>query len=423
MKWKILLLIALVIGAIGGSWLKNLPGFVIIAYEKTSYEMRLWIAISFILIIFSLIIFMIYLFSTLLSGANKVKNWKGNRYFKKARKQTIKGMLAFIEGHWQESENFMMKASKQSDTQLINYLVAAQAAQQQNAKERRDQYIRLAHESEPNAVVAIGLTQAQLQLDSAQYEQALASLNDLENEKPNHPFVLKLLCITYQKLQDWQAIISLIPKLTKQQVFTKEKLEYFESISVKGILQKESNKNELEALEDAWLKLPSASRKNINNIIFYVKLLIQFSQMDSAEKILKTLFKKNVSAEIISLYGNIKSNDMGKQFNFLENWLTNHPETPDEIYLALGNLAYELGLWGKSRYYLERILRVKPCAQSYYLMAKTLQKLEDEDHAVLCFEQGLEFIIGNKKIKNDLVLSKGTDDLVSAGLLPKFEKL
>ncbi len=29
MRWKIALLIALVVGAIGGSWLKNLPGFVI----------------------------------------------------------------------------------------------------------------------------------------------------------------------------------------------------------------------------------------------------------------------------------------------------------------------------------------------------------------------------------------------------------
>ena len=422
MKWKLALLIAIVVGAIGGSWLKKLPGFVIIAYDKTSYEMRLWIAVT-ILLLFLSILFLIGAFlRTLISGANRMKGWQGGRHWRKARKQTIKGMLAFVEGRWKQSENTMISAAKNSDTKLINYLIAAQAAQHQNAEDRRDTYLRLAHKSEPDAKVAIGLTQAQLQLDNNQYEHALATLNDLKVKQANHPFILKLLCKTHQQLQDWSAIIELLPALKKQNVFAVEKLDEIESLSVTGILQKEAKKGELESFNDAWLKLPSTSRKKIENILCYAKLLIQFEQMDDAEKILKPLFKKNPNKAVIQLFGEIKSTLGSKQFSFLETWFNNHPQAPNAIYLALGKIAFNVSLWGKARFYFERSLRVDPSAESFFMMAKTLQNLEDEELASECFRQGLEFVVLPEKSKQALVLAKGAGELLTANLLPKFEK-
>ena len=80
MRWKIALLIALVVGAVGGSWLKNLPGFVIIAYEKTSYEMRLWVAVALLLLLLTTLLLIGIFFRSLISGANKVKGWQGERH-------------------------------------------------------------------------------------------------------------------------------------------------------------------------------------------------------------------------------------------------------------------------------------------------------------------------------------------------------
>lgn len=422
MKWKIALMVAVVVGAIGGSWLKNLPGFVIIAYEKTSYEMRLWVAVAILLLFLTVLLMLGIFVRSLISGANRVKGWQGGRHWRKARKQTIKGMLAFVEGRWVQSEKSMITAAKNSDTKLINYLIAAQAAQHQNAQDRRDGYLRLAHKAEPEAKVAIGLTQAQLQIDNSQFEQALATLNNLKLKQANHPYILKLLCTTHQKLQDQQSIIELLPALKKQNVFSPEKLLTIEAESVKGILHYEAKKGELEALKDAWVSLPSNSRKTKENILFYAQLLIDFEQMDDAEKLVKPLVKKNPDMDVISLYGKIRSSAGNKQFTFLENWLNNNTQAPNSIYLSLGKIAFELELWGKARFYLERSLRVQPSAESYFMMAKTLQQLEDDDHAAECYKQGLEFVVHPTKPKQTLLLEKNADDLVVANLLPKFEK-
>ncbi len=424
MKWKLafVFVFAIVVGGVGGSWLKNLPGFVIIAYDKTSYEMRLWIAVSLLILLLVTLYFIGVIIRSFFSGAQRVKLWQGDRHWRKARKQTIKGMLSFMEGRWQQAENTMINAVKNSDTKLINYLVAAQSAQHQNSEERRDAYLRLAHKAEPNAQVAIGLTQAQLQLDNLQFEQALATLTDLQANHNHHPFILKLLCMTYRKLQDWKAIIEILPRLKKQQVFDDEKLAKIETKAVLGVLDCEAKKAELENFKNTWSNFPSSSRKKTIHIISYAKYLIQFEQMDEAEKLLKPLFKKDPCEELISLYSEIKSTDGNKQFAFLENWLNNHPKAPNIIYLTLGKVAYKLSLWGKARFYFERCLRVAPSAEGYFMMAKTLQQLDDVELASECYRQGLEFVVDPKTPTKTLLLEKGTDDLVSANILPKFEK-
>ncbi|MBV1911720.1 MAG: hypothetical protein KUG78_20680 [Kangiellaceae bacterium] len=421
MRWKIALVVALILGAVGGSWLKNLPGFVIIAYNKTSYEMRLWIAIS-LLMLFMVIVYVVIMFiRSILASPNRIKNWKGERHWRKARKQTIKGMLSFIEGRWKQSETTMINAAKNSDTKLINYLVAAQSAQHQNSQDRRDAYLRLAHAAEPNAKVAIGLTQAQLQLDNLQFEQALATLSDLSVKNSNHPFILKLLCVTHRKLEDWQAIIEILPALKKQKVFVPEKLDRIESQSVVGILKSAVDKGELESFNDAWINLPSASRKKSNHILSYATSLIVFNQMDEAEKLVKLLFKKNPSEQVICLFGEIKSTNGNKQFTFLENWYNNHSDVPACIYLALAKVAFSISLWGKARFYLERGIRTAPCAESYFMMAKTLQQLDDHELAAECYRQGLEHVVHPEVKGTALLLEDGSEDLVSANLLPKLE--
>ena len=400
MKWIIAVLAALVIGSVGGAWVKNLPGFVIIAYEKTSYEMRLWVAVTILMVVWILFFLIGMFIRSLLSGAGKMKGWQGGRQWKKARKQTIQGMLAYSEGRWNQSEKTMIAAAKQSDTKLINYLIAAQAAQQQNldgqnSVERRDAYLRAAHKLEPSAGVAIGITQAQLQLDNQQYEQALATLNELKTKSPNHPFITKLLCIAYQKLNDWQSIVELLPTLKKHKIYIESQQNEIDTKSIRNLLTSIAKDNNLEKIKDVWQNLPSYLRKNESNHLFFISLLIQFEQMDEAEKSLKPYFKNQPSNQALELYGKLKSSNTSQQFNFLETCYNQSKQPPNEIYIVLGIVAFNAELWGKARFYLERCLKTAPSADAYLLMAETLKKLNDFELANECYRQGLEFSVLN----------------------------
>jgi len=423
MKWKLSLLMALVIGGLAGSWIKNLPGFVIIAYEKTTYEMRLWVAVCLILLILTLLALLLMFVHSLFSGAGRVKLWQSGRSWRKSRKRTIDGMLAFTEGRWKASEDAMINAAKTSDTKLINYLIAAQAAQHQNAEIRRDAYLRKAFQAEPAAKTAIGLTQAQLQLQHNQYEQALASLNELKQDNPNHPYVLKLLCRLYEKLQDWSQLANLLPALKKQRVFDEASLSAVEYRAVEGLLTQQSKAGKVEGLKDCWLNLPSSIRKSKKNIITYVYQLIHFAQMEDAEALLRPIIKKQPDTEVLRLYGQINAKDPAKQLSFLENWHKSQKSPLAESWLTLGKLAYYARLWGKARHFLERSLQTQPSAEAYLFMAKTLRNLDDIDHAADCYRLGLEFAATNGTHEETLSLPKGSEDLVSANLLPKFQKL
>jgi len=402
MKWKIALIVAIVAGAVGGSWIKNLPGFVIIALEKTSYEMRLWVAVVILLILITSLYFIGKFFRGLLSGASKVKGWRGGRKWRTAKKQTTKGMMSFIEEQWSQSESSMVTAAKSSDTQLINYLVAAQSAQYQNATDRRDRYLQLAYQTEPNAKVAIGITQAQLQQENNQYEQALATLNELNGSYANHPVIVRLLYSAYEELKDWRAIVELLPQMKKLKIVSAERLDQIEYSSISQYLEKHvadtdlldqsAEANKLESLKNAWLGLPSASLKKTSNILSYAERLVAFKQMDEAEKLLRPLFKKEPDEKLIHLYGKLNSSAVDKQFSVLENWYDKNNNAPNIIFSALGETAFNASLWGKARFYFERSLRINPSAESYLMMAKTLQKMNDDELSDETYRKGLEFV-------------------------------
>jgi len=423
MKWKLTLLITLVFGALAGSWIKNLPGFVVLVYDKTSYEMRLWVAVALLLVALGVALLLGNLIRLLLRSASRVKGWHGGRGSRRARRQSIEGMLAFTEGRWKASEDAMVKAAQDSDTQLINYLIAAQAAQQQNAEVRRDAYLRLAAQAEPDAKVAVGLTQAQLQLKHGQYEQALASLKALKQSHPNHPYMLKLLARLYQLLQDWDKLAKLLPGLKKQGILAEKEYLQLEKNCVCGLLLRHANQGDVEALRDSWNQLPAALRKEKIHMLCYSRHLIELELFDDAESLLKNLLRKDADAEVLALIGRLDTPQADKLFNYVENWQASNPHVPREVFLTLGKLAFYSQLWGKARHYLERALQLKPSAEAYLFMARTLEQLGDDDHAMDCYRQGLEFVAPQRKRFDLVSLPKGSEDLVKADLLPRFQNL
>ncbi|MDH5434085.1 MAG: heme biosynthesis protein HemY [Gammaproteobacteria bacterium] len=390
MRRSFYLLIIIILGGLFGSWLKDWPGFVIVAYEKTTYEMRLWFAIALVVLAAIILLLLIVLIRWLLSSFTSFKSWTGTFNWRRSRKKTIDGMLAFSEGRWQAAENAMVTAAKNSDTKLINYLIAAQAAQQQNAAARRDAYIRQAHKAEPDAKVAIGLTQARLQLQHEQYEQALASLKELRSQNASHPYVLKLLCRLFEILQDWEQMLELLPHLKKHKVFEELEQKRIEENTVEGLLIKLGDKDGISAVEKKWQELPTGLKNSRENILTYAGLLVQYDKMNEAEQMLKPLIKKNVDASVLALYGKVIT-DPVKQLTFLETWSRTAVNAPREVFLTMGKIAFNAKLWGKAKDFLEQAILIKPSAESYLMMAKTLEKLDSPSEAARYYKKGLEF--------------------------------
>lgn len=397
MKWKLSLLLIVLAGGIIGSWIKNLPGMVIIAYAKTTFEMRLWVAVSIILILFTLVIIIFQLLKYFFSGAKQLKYWHSQRAANKAGKKTLQGILAFAEARWPEAEKLLVKAADHTNNKLINYLLAAQAAQYQNAEARRDNYLRLAHLSEPTANFCIGLTQAKLQIKQKQYEQALASLKDLKNKSPTHTHILQLLSAVYEKLEDWDSLYLLLADIRKYNALSQQEYQLLEERCIEGLLNLQAKQAKLEGLQERWSALPGRYRKSHKNQLCYAQLLISFQQMAQAEVIIRNIIKKQPNKNAIKLYTTAISDHPQTQLNFLERLIKSQAFAPKEIYLALGKMAYYAKLWGKAKTYLEQALEKQADAEAYLFMAKTLDYLGDRSQAMYYYQQGLSFVVEESK--------------------------
>src|SRR5690606_23028753 len=82
----------------------------------------------------------------------------------RARRALTRGLIEISEGRWKEGERRLVRNARDSEVPLINYLMAARAAQLLSADERRDAHLKAAYESTPQATVAVLLTQAELQI-------------------------------------------------------------------------------------------------------------------------------------------------------------------------------------------------------------------------------------------------------------------
>lgn len=401
MRLRWILLITIAAGLLIGPLIKDIPGFVIFAFGDYTVQTRLWqvAVIMMVLLLFFMLLY--HLLSKVWSSAGRIRSWTGGRRWKKARKRTIHGMIALAEGDWKQAEKYLISAIPDSDTQLINYLAAAQAAQAQKADARRDNYLRLAHLAEPNAEIAIGLTQAQLQLNHRQYEQALATLTHLKHIAPKHDHVLWLLQSLYRRLGDWERFLDMEPELKKSASISRDELEDFQLLAWQNLLVREAARGGIEAIHTLWLKIPRQFCKQVVMIHCYTELLISHGAHLEAEKILRKSISKLGDENLLYLYGKVMADDPGKQLAFVEG-LSKKFTGNSTWLLTLGRISLNKQLWGKARAYLEQALSLQASPEIYQELARAHEALGDNEAAMACYREGLNDAVANKSISREL---------------------
>lgn len=403
LRWT--LLTTLAVGLLVGPLIKDIPGFVVIAIGNYTVQTRLWQVIAMVVILMLLFVLFYHSFARLWSSAGRLRNWTGGRRWTKARQRTIRGMIALSEGHWQKAEKLLTTSVSDSDTQLINYLAAAQAAQAQKANTRRDNYLRQAHLAEPNAEIAIGLTQAQLQLNHGQYEQALATLTHLKKLAPKHDHVLLLLQKLYRQLGDWQRFIELVPLLKKSTSLAAPDLERFQIYAWKNLMIRAAARGGIESLQSQWMKIAKPFQRLPDMLYHYSELLLQHGAHLEAEKVLNVNIRKLKDERLLYLYGKVVTENLDKQLSFVEG--LNKSFTGNAIWLlTLGRICRHKSLWGKAKSYFEQSLALKPSAETYQELGFVFEALGETDTAIKFYREGLRVAVDQPVKSREIALTQ-----------------
>lgn len=385
------------------------PGYVVFSFGEISIETSFIFMLGFLAISFFLFHYLIRVLSVLLHLPDYLGLRYSTRQAEKARNALVKGLIEMSEGRFAQAEKILLKQVSHSDTGLLNYLMAARSAQQQGAYDRRDEYLRLAHESTPSADIAIGITQAELQLSHKQFEQSLATLNHLSSIAPKHGYIKKLQARVYEQLQDWDSLGQLLQDVRKSKLVSEEKIHELEIETYSGMLKNAIKKFGDEQIKQIWQQIPKSLKDNAELLKIYASYLMHASQNDEAETLLRNFLSQHWRESMVRLYAQVETTDPQKQLETAETWLHGHARSA-ALLMVLGTLCIKTQLWGKARNYLETSLGIKPFPETYLKLAMLLEDKmeEDPDKIQELYRKGLNLAVSEEQDQKSLPLSNET---------------
>jgi HemY protein len=384
MKFGAIVVAALVISAIAAHFLLGDPGYVAINFRGYLVEMSVPVLVSLVV----LLVISIWLVRRMVQAPRRLGEAAGRYRAGRAGQKLTLGMIEVAEGNFARGEKLLARGASTSDTPLFNYLQAARAAHLQGKDERRDEWLKLAYEQAPEAANAVLLTQAELQLDREQYEQALATLRRIEENSRDHSHALALLGRLYFRLQDWSQLANILPRLRKQNRVKQETLDEW---SVRVHRENFEKAPDGETIIAEWKTVARRLRADVNVLDAYYMSLMRVGLHEKAEKDLAAALKVEWRAPLVRLFGLVEGPNPSKQLKRAETWLAKHGEDAD-LLLAAARLCLRTELWGKARSYLETVISLRPTPEAFQEYGRLLTQLGETDAAADAYCEGLGMV-------------------------------
>lgn len=390
MKLALYLVGALLIGTLAAQIFIADPGYVVINFRGYIVEM----SVPGLALVFLLTLFAIWLVIRVVRAPRQLGEAAANFRGRRAGRQFTRGLIEIAEGNHAKGERLLTRGARRADAPLLNYLAAARAAQLQNQDDRRDNWLKLAYEQAPEATNAVLLTQAELQIAHRQFEQALATLRQLDEEEDNNDGqAVILLGRLYHRLEDWRQLGKLLPRLARHKRAPKAELREWTICVHEQRLQEVGGHN--GDVQAAWGDVPKPLRDSPRLRNAYIEALAKTGNADLAESELRGMLKSDWQPTLVRLYGEIESSDSGKQLQRAETWLRKHEDDPT-LLLTAGRLCMRNKLWGKARSYIESSLAIEPTPEAFAVFGQLLTQVGESDAAADAYRSGLALVAGDQ---------------------------
>ncbi|MEL6448571.1 MAG: heme biosynthesis HemY N-terminal domain-containing protein [Pseudomonadota bacterium] len=385
MKLAIVIVVALALGTFGAHFLMADPGYVVIDFRGYIIEMSVPVLLALLL----LTLLAAWLLAKLWRAPRRLGEAAANFQGKRAGKRFTQGLIEVAEGNYARGEKLLTRGAGKADAPLLNYLAAARAAQLQNEDGRRDNWLKLAWEQQPEASSAILLTQAELQIAHGQHELAQATLKRLDEEEKGRGQAVVLLARLYADLGDWRALGELLPRLRSIGKPSREQLDAWTiRVHVHTLSDTASHSGDIPR---AWEDVPNRLRKDVTLRIAYIDALLATGSQTLAERELRQMLKTTWHPKLVLRYGEISTDDPNAQLEQAERWLGKHGDDA-ELLLTAGRLCMANKLWGKARSYIESSLATRPMPAAYASYGQLLTQLGESGAAADAFRQGLAIV-------------------------------
>ncbi len=388
-RWLLLSLVFVLLLAAGAlaPLIKNDPGHVLINFGDWTVETSVLVLVMALLILWFSVQLAVWLWRMPVETARRMRE-------QRAFRQLEKGLLALTEGDWRAAEKALEKSASVQGRTTAHYLAAAQAADSQDAAERREYYLEQADSGGSKKRFLVELARARMLLGNGNRQAALPVLQGLYKRRRKHPQVLEMLSRCYRELGKWDELLDLLPVLKKADVLSNEQLhELQEEVSVNKLRSVKSPQD----LQAAWKQLPRSIRHDAIVVEAFAHCAANLDHSDLAEPLITSSLKHEWNSKLVLSYGDPGANDRVKRLKQCEKWLKQHPDDAN-LHLALGRLCAGESLWGKAREHMVKSLELDPGSPGYDALGQLLERQGELELAMLCFRNALRINQGQQPL-------------------------
>lgn len=314
----------------------------------------------------------------------QVREYREARRQRKAHEAMTEALHEFFSGRYARAEQAAKSAMQLGEQPGLAAMLAARAAHELRAHDRRDAYLAQGATQLPPDDIMKVITEAELLLDERRATDALAVL---QTQPQKHTAGLRLELKALQLAKEWEKSLAVIDLLERRKVYDRDQAAELRRHAMAEHLKRRAI--DLATLDDAWRKTPEALRRD--TVVAqaaargYLALQSDKSEMSNeagqhAAAILENSLEQSWDSDLVRLYADCEGADVVKQIDRAERWLTTHPRDAMLLF-TLGRLCVRQELWGKARNYLDASLSMEPTYVTHLAAAQLHQSLGDADAA------------------------------------------
>ncbi len=285
------LMLLLLAGLITGPYLSGKQGYVRIETANHVIEMSLTTLVIFFVISLAVVYSIEVTISRFCSLSNNTYSWFSRRKRVKAQKQTLEGLMRMDEGDYSKAEKLIGKNAKHSDEPVLNFIKAAEAAQQRGDEFSANRYLIQATEIAGTDSLILEIARTRILLQQNKLPAARSSVDSLLIMASRNKEVLKLAVDIYLKSKAYHALDNILEQVEKSGLYSAGEFDELQRRVENGLLDEKMNEEGVDGLLDWWDEQPRKRRHDSYVKLGLIRRLIDANDYESAYELMLELVK------------------------------------------------------------------------------------------------------------------------------------
>ncbi|CAK9886428.1 MAG: Protein HemY [Candidatus Erwinia impunctatus] len=389
-----IIFLLLIAGIILGPILAGHQGYVLIQTDK--WNITTSVTGLCIILVLSLVIILgiEWLLRRIWRTGSRTRGWLSGRKGRRARKQTNAALMKLAEGDYKQVEKLLSRNADHAEQPVVNYLLAAEAAQQRGDELRANQHLERAAKLAGADQLPVEITRARIQLERHEDHAARHGIDHLLEVAPQHPEVLRLAEQAYLRTHAWAALLDILPALEKTAVADEKRVDTLRQEAWLGLMNQATADQGSEGLKAWWQQQSRKTRHDTALQVAMADHLIVCNDHETAQKIIQDGLKKAYDERLILLIPRLKSEHPDPLEKTLRQQIKQHGATA-LLYSTLGQLLMKHGEWQQATDAFQEALKLRPDAFDYAWLADMFDRLHKPEEAAQVRHEGLLLTLKN----------------------------